>query len=1053
VAERNVAVKLSAKVDAYVAAMKRAEMSTTGFSRATQRNLKTVGGQMQTLGRGMTMAVSLPIAALGAASTKMAMDWETSFAQMVGLANVPAEEVDNLKESVLALAGETATAPQELADGLYLAASAGFDSAEALEIVEMAARSSASGMGETATVVDLLTSVLGSYGEENISAARAADILTAAVAEGKAAPEEMAQALGSVLPIAANMGITFEETAASVAFLTNAGLSTDEAVTSLRGTLLALMDPTAEARDVLKAAGTSAEELQSAIAEDGLLGALELLRAHGFDANAEALSGLIEDNRALVGATALLTDESGSLVPIMDAVADSTGKAGEAFNAVSGTDAFKMEQALTDVKVAMTELGSLLLPVAAEITEAIAGLAQWFADLPPAAQGVIAVFGGIAAVGGPLIFIVGSLIKNLTTITSTFGAAKGAMAGFAKGLGLVGIAAMVGFAAYNIFTEEQRKTESNTRKATEALDSQFNSLINTAVAAARAGQDIDAVAVANEALSRSIGEGNEQLAEAASQLNVNSTELLDVLTMMDGEGQDLTGTITHLAESFGLSALQANFYGTNFDKLTGPQAQFNEGLREQARALGITDDEFDSLTGSVQSFLDAANESDVNEIAKDFLDARAGVNAYGEELVKRAEDQLGMNRATGDAAAIYRAYTGIVAGLTDEQLAQAGVTGEVAAESAALSEAIRIATGETEGLAVAAVDGAAAMEILNGTFDIMKRNLAGGGGNTSAEQWAWIDGFGQALADVTSIQSGFVSSQDAIWESALKFGEAIDENSRSLEQNSLEGLTNRGVIADWSADIIAGVQASLDQGSSIAEVTDQFKHNRQAMIDAAVAAGFEEEEVLALVDALGLADGDWEAAVTISGYDIAMKQLEAMLLEKEDLTEADVIQINTDLETGGAWFALSEFKRRVAATHATLDVWANTAPARDAINRLNNISIGVGIYGGRFAEGGIVSGEQLVTVGESGPELILPLNNPARMASLLGMPQVASALGSMGAWMPQYGWSGGGGSSGGGSVTNTNVTVHMPPGSNGDDVVRALRKWERRRGPVPISTR
>jgi hypothetical protein len=81
------------------------------------------------------------------------------------------------------------------------------------------------------------------------------------------------------------------------------------------------------------------------------------------------------------------------------------------------------------------------------------------------------------------------------------------------------------------------------------------------------------------------------------------------------------------------------------------------------------------------------------------------------------------------------------------------------------------------------------------------------------------------------------------------------------------------------------------------------------------------------------------------------------------------------------------------------------------------------------------------------------LNNPARMASLLGMPQVASALGSMGAWMPQYGWSGGGGSSGGGSVTNTNVTVHMPPGSNGDDVVRALRKWERRRGPVPISTR
>jgi hypothetical protein len=621
-------------------------------------------------------------------------------------------------------------------------------------------------------------------------------------------------------------------------------------------------------------------------------------------------------------------------------------------------------------------------------------------------------------------------------------------------MGVLGLAAIAGYAGYRLFTEEQRKTEENTKKSTAALDTQFDSLLMTAVAAARAGQEIDAVAVANEALSRSIGEGNEQLATSAAELNINAEELLDTLVMMDGDSEDLTQTIMHLAESFGLSALQANFYATNFDKLTGPQAQFNEGLREQARALGIADDEFDTLTDSVQRFLDAADETDINQIAEDFLDARAGASAYGEELVKAAEAQVGGNRATGDAIAMYRAYAQGVSNLTDEQLVEAGITADVAAETAALGLVIDDAAGGLDELTEAAITGAEAFETLSATFDIMNRNLAGGGGNTSAEQWAWIDNFGQALADVTSIQSGFVSSQDAIWESALKFGEAIDENSRSLEQNSLEGLTNRGVIADWTADIIAGAQAGLEQGDSVAQVTETFKHNRQAMIDAAVAAGFERDEVEALVDSLGAADGDWEAAISISGDQIALQKLEDMLLLKDDLTEADVVQINTDLQTGGAWFALSEFKRRVAATHATLDVWANTAPARDAINRLNNISIGVGIYGGRFAEGGVVSGEQLVTVGESGPELILPLNNPTRMSELLGLPQVASALGSMGAWMPQYGWSGGGGGGGGGgSVTNTNVTVHMPPGSNGDDVVRALRKWERRRGPVPISTR
>ena len=77
----------------------------------------------------------------------MAMDWETSFAQMVGLANVPAEEVEHLQEAVLALAGDTAQAPAELADALYLAASAGLTSADALEVVEMAAASRGVGNG------------------------------------------------------------------------------------------------------------------------------------------------------------------------------------------------------------------------------------------------------------------------------------------------------------------------------------------------------------------------------------------------------------------------------------------------------------------------------------------------------------------------------------------------------------------------------------------------------------------------------------------------------------------------------------------------------------------------------------------------------------------------------------------------------------------------------------------------------------------------------------------------------------------------------------------
>jgi hypothetical protein len=34
-----------------------------------------------------------------------------------------------------------------------------------------------------------------------------------------------------------------------------------------------------------------------------------------------------------------------------------------------------------------------------------------------------------------------------------------------------------------------------------------------------------------------------------------------------------------------------------------------------------------------------------------------------------------------------------------------------------------------------------------------------------------------------------------------------------------------------------------------------------------------------------------------------------------------------------------------------------------------------------------------------------------------------------------------------------NVNVHMPPGADGEQVVAALRRWERSNGPIPVGVR
>lgn len=73
-----------------------------------------------------------------------------------------------------------------------------------------------------------------------------------------------------------------------------------------------------------------------------------------------------------------------------------------------------------------------------------------------------------------------------------------------------------------------------------------------------------------------------------------------------------------------------------------------------------------------------------------------------------------------------------------------------------------------------------------------------------------------------------------------------------------------------------------------------------------------------------------------------------------------------------------------------------------------------------LAEGGLVTGPQMAIVGEAGPELIVPLDRVKEMGG------------------------------GGGDVYN--VTVNMPAGSNGDQVVRAIQQYARRTGRTPIAT-
>src|SRR5262245_18789400 len=222
-------------------------------------------------------SAALAVGAFAVASVNAAIEFDRAFGQIQALTNTSADDIEGLKQHVMDLSGETAQSPQELAHALYFLSSAGLDSTQVLETLDATARASATGMGDTADLARITANALNVFGDNGLIAADVMVTLTAAVREGSAEPDEFANALGRVLPIADKAGISFQQVAASLATMSNAGLDVNEGVTALRGLLQSLVAPTDKTVEALQSIGLTAQDVVDSMGEQGLIATLRMI--------------------------------------------------------------------------------------------------------------------------------------------------------------------------------------------------------------------------------------------------------------------------------------------------------------------------------------------------------------------------------------------------------------------------------------------------------------------------------------------------------------------------------------------------------------------------------------------------------------------------------------------------------------------------------------------------------------------------------------------------------------------------------------------------------
>ena len=307
-----------------------------------EQKLKAFGSKLTSAGRNLTM-VAAPLAAAGASAIKMGMSFDKAMTKVKTLVGIASEDVDKMGLRVREMAKEMAVGADEAAEALFFITSAGQRGETAMQTLEASLKASALGLGDVATVADAATSAMNAYGESSLNAELATDVLTNAVRQGKLSSEELAGSIGSVIPIASNMGVQFHEVGATLAAMSRTGTNAATASMQLKNILLSILKPSKEGADTLAELGLSSQMLQQKIKDDGLLSTLSLLKLK-FEDNNDAQQKVFGGSRALMGVMDLLGKGLSDTITIFDEMTNSAGVTSEAYEELQNSAEFKLRK-------------------------------------------------------------------------------------------------------------------------------------------------------------------------------------------------------------------------------------------------------------------------------------------------------------------------------------------------------------------------------------------------------------------------------------------------------------------------------------------------------------------------------------------------------------------------------------------------------------------------------------------------------------------------------------------------------------------------------------
>jgi TP901 family phage tail tape measure protein len=588
-------------------------------------------------------------------------EFDAKMSQIQTLSHATAVEMDGLKKSALTMGQAIGFSAIQVADAEIELVKAGVSVKDIMGgALKGALELAAAGQIEVGKATEIATIALTQFNLVGKDVPHVADLLSAGADKALGGVAELGEALKSGGLVAAQFGVSLDETIGTLSAFANAGLLGETAGTDLRQMLLKLANPAKESADEMKKLGISIYGANGQfVGISTLAGQLkDKMKDLTPEARNSALA-IIFGSRAIAGANVLYKEGAKGIQGWTDSVNDSGFAAKQAAGKLDNLkgDVSKLAAAFnTD----LIQSGSAANVMLRELVQGVTGIIGAVGSLPAPVLGaglaltglvaVVGLTGGAALLVVPKIAAFKAALVALDVSGRSAGMAIGAIAGAATGALVV-----IGLFAAGISASQNRIADlkASLDAATGATTKYTREVIATQLQQSGAAES-----------GKALGLSLSTLTDAA----LGNADAIKKVDQAYAKSEFASNTTVSLIDQIGTSfgrigstQLQENLAGMNRNL-----EQSGKDLREQATAAAKSGDSTETageaykkaadtaatLESNLTKLIDTINKA--NGVGQDAVSANANYRkalADVAEAVKKAKGGIDESTVAGSANA------------------------------------------------------------------------------------------------------------------------------------------------------------------------------------------------------------------------------------------------------------------------------------------------------------------------------------------------------------------------------------------------------------------